>query len=301
MSSPKTLRMLLFAVLFTLTLEGQEKIIKDDLGFPFERSAPPQRIVSLAPNITEILFALGLGEKIVGVTRFCDFPEEAIKKEKIGGLVDPNPEKIIALNPDLVLGFRGNPLRILEKLRNLNLPLFVLDTKTDIESLFPLIKKIGSVTHAEKRADFFVRSLSARYEKILTALQSVEHDPKVFLSLHGMGLWTSGSESFLNDLVHKARGVNIAGNIPRKWLNYNREQLIYEQPEVIIILSKSKKDFLKSRNWIKNEAHLEGIKAITKDKIYFLDENLATRLGPRLILALEELSRLLHPECFQKK
>ncbi len=301
MSIKKTGRMLLFLMLFTFVLEGQQKIIKDDLGFPYDRSAPPQRIVSLAPNITEILFALGLGEKIVGVTRFCDFPEEAIKKEKIGGLIDPNPERIIALNPDLILGFRGNPLRILERLRNLNLPLFVLDTKTDIESLFPLIRKIGRVTHAEKRTEFFVRSLSARYEKILTSLQSVEHNPKVFLSLHGMDLWTSGRESFLNDLVQKARGVNIAGTIPRKWLHYNREQLIHEQPEVIIILSKSREDFLKSRHWIRNEAHLEGIKAVIEDRIFFLDENLATRLGPRLILALEELSRLLHPECFEKE
>ncbi len=301
MRSKKTHWMLLFIVLCAITLEGQEKIIKDDLGFHYDMSAPPQRIVSLAPNITEILFALGLGEKIVGVTRFCDFPEEALKKEKIGGLVNPNPEKIIALNPDLIMGFRGNPLRILERLRNLNLPLFVLDTGTTIESLFPLIKKIGRVTHAEKRAEFFARSLSARYENILKSLQSVEHKPKVFLSLHGMGLWTCGSESFLNDLIHKARGVNIAGNIPRKWLNYNREQLIHEEPEVIIILSKSKKEFLKSRHWIRNEAHLDGIKAVTKDEIFFLDENLATRLGPRLIQALEELSRLLHPQSFEKE
>jgi iron complex transport system substrate-binding protein len=301
MSSIKTHWMLLFMMLCTLTLEGQEKIIKDDLGFPYDMSAPPQKIISLAPNITEILFALGLGEKIVGVTRYCDFPEDAIKKEKIGGLVDPNPEKIIALNPDLIMGFRGNPLRTLERLRNLSLPLFVLDTGTTIESLFPLIKKIGRITHAEKRAELFAQSLRARYENILTSLQSVRHEPKVFLSLHGMGLWTCGSESFLNDLVHKARGVNITGNIPRKWLNYNREQLIHEEPEVIIILSKSKKDFLKSRNWIRNEAHLEGIKAVTEDKILFLDENLATRLGPRLIQALEELSRLLHPEYWEKE
>ena len=301
MSSKKIHWMLLFMVLCAITLEGQEKIIKDDLGFHYDMSAPPQRIISLAPNITEILFALGLGEKIVGVTRYCDFPEDAIKKEKIGGLVDPNPEKIIALNPDLIMGFRGNPLRILERLRNLSLPLFVLDTKTTIESLFPLIKKIGQVTHSEKRAELFAQSLRVRYENILTSLQNVRHEPKVFLSLHGTGLWTCGSESFLNDLVHKARGVNITGNIPRKWLNYNREQLIHEKPEVIIILSKSKKDFLKSRHWIRNEAHLEGIKAVTEDKILFLDENLATRLGPRLIQALEELSRLLHPECWEKE
>lgn len=288
----------LLVVLNISALIAQEKIIRDDLGFPYDATVPPQRIISLAPNITEILFALDLGGKVVGVTRYCDFPEDAANKEKIGGMIDPNPEKIIALNPDLIIGFRGNPLRIFERLRNLDLPVFVLDTGTTIDSLFPLIKKIGTVTREEHKAALFVRSLRARYEKILSSLQNARHEPKVFLSLHGVGLWTCGQESFLNDLIKKARGVNIAGHVPRKWLLYNQEQLIHENPEVIVILSKSKKDFLTAKNWMKNEAHLEGIQAVTSDSIFFLDENLASRQGPRLIQALEELSRLLHPQCF---
>ncbi|TEU07075.1 MAG: ABC transporter substrate-binding protein [Candidatus Aminicenantes bacterium] len=289
---------LLLVVLNISALIAQEKIIRDDLGFPYDATVPPQRIISLAPNITEILFALDLGGKVVGVTRYCDFPEDAANKEKIGGMIDPNPEKIIALNPDLIIGFRGNPLRIFERLRNLDLPVFVLDTGTTIDSIFPLIKKIGTVTHEEHKAALFVRSLRARYEKILSSLQNARHEPKVFLSLHGVGLWTCGQESFLNDLIKKARGVNIAGHVPRKWLLYNQEQLIHENPEVIVILSKSKKDFLTAKNWMKNEAHLEGTQAVTSDSIFFLDENLASRQGPRLIQALEELSHLLHPQCF---
>ena len=291
-------------LLMALNISGvsaQEKIIRDDLGFPYNAAVPPQRIISLAPNITEILFALDLGEKVVGVTRYCDFPEEAVNKEKIGGMIDPNPEKIIALNPDLIIGFRGNPLRIFERLRNLDLPVFVLDTGTTIDSIFPLIKKIGTVTREEHKAELFVRSLRARYEKILSSLQNARHEPKVFLSLHGTGLWTCGQESFLNDLIKKARGVNIAGHIPRKWLLYNQEQLIHENPEVIVILSKSKEDFIKAKNWMRNEAHLEGTQAVNSDSIFFLDENLASRQGPRLIQALEEISRLLHPECFVER
>jgi len=289
-------------LLFTinaLVLGAQEKIIKDDLGFPHTLISPPQRIISLAPNITEILFALGSGEKVVGVTRYCDYPEEAIKREKVGGLVDPNLEKIIALNPDLIIGFRGNPLRTLERLRNMNLPLFVLEMGTDIESVFRLIEKIGIITHNEKKAQLSLQSLKANYSGILSTLRNVRHEPKVFLSLHGMDLWTCGKKSFLNDLINKARGVNIAGEIPMKWLNYNREQLIHENPEVIIVLSKSKQDFLKAKIWLKNEDSFGEIKAVTDDRIYFLDENLATRPGPRLIQALDELAHLLHPRCFE--
>ncbi len=301
MNLKKKSAVVLLILLVVCSLEAQERTIKDDLGFAFEITSPPQRIISLAPNITETLFALGLGEKVIGITRYCDFPEEAMKKEKIGGMVDPNLEKIIALKADLIIGFRGNPLPTIERLRNLNLPVFVLDAGTTIESTLSIVKKIGTVTHAEKRAELYVNSLRERYEKILAALHSVKEEPKVFLSLHGRGLWTCGKESFLDDLIKKARGVNIAGNIPRKWLNYNREHLIHEDPEVIIVLARSKQDFLKTKKWIKSEAHLEGTKAVDTDRIYFMDENLATRQGPRLIEALEEMARLLHPQCFKKK
>ncbi|NIM59287.1 MAG: ABC transporter substrate-binding protein [Candidatus Aminicenantes bacterium] len=291
---------LLFS-LNALLLGNQQKTIKDDLDYPFVITSPPQRIISLAPNITEILFNLDLGEKVVGVTRYCDFPEKALKKEKIGGLVDPNLEKIIDLKPDLIIGFRGNPLRIIERLRSLHLPLFVLEMGTNLETVFIIIEKIGIITQEEKKAEILVESLKKRYDKTQTKLRNVQHEPRVFLSIHGNGLWTCGKGSFLDDLVGKARGVNIAGNMPRKWLHYNREQLIHDNPEVIITLSKSRAEFSKVKDWIINEAHLKEIKAVKTDRIYFLDENLATRPGPRLIDALEELARILHPQFFKEE
>ena len=301
MRRKKTAIVLLLIFLSSHAFGIQEKIIKDDLGFAFRLSSPPQRIISLTPNITEILFALGLGEKVVGVTRFCDFPDEVLNKEKIGGMIDPNLEKIKALNPDLIIGFRGNPLRTLERIRDLHLPLFVLEMGTNIESLFSLIQRVGMVSHNEQKAEALIQSLRERYEKVLSSLREVKHEPKVFLSLHGAGFWTCGNESFLHDLIQKARGVNIAGRISRKWLNFNREQLIHENPQAIIVLSKSEEDFMKTRDWIKSEAHLEGIQAVVSERIYFLDENLATRPGPRLLDAFEELAHLLHPQCFERK
>jgi len=300
MTRKKTAIALLLISLNSPVLGIQKKIIKDDLGFSLRLNSPPQRIISLTPNITEILFALGLGDKVVGVTRFCDFPDEALKKEKIGGMVNPNLEKIKALDPDLIIGFRGNPLRTLERIRALRLPLFVLEMGTNIESLFVIIQKVGMVSHSERKAEALIQSLRERYESVLSSLREVKHEPKVFLSLHGAGFWTCGKQSFLHDLILKAKGVNIAGRISRKWLNFNREQLIHENPEVIIVLSKSEEDFSKTRDWIKSEAHLEGIQAVLSDRIYFLDENLATRPGPRLVDAFEALARLLHPRCFER-
>jgi len=297
----KNILLISFLVLLAATISGDQKktTVKDDLGFSFLKTSPPQRIISLAPNITEILFAMSSGDKVVGVTRFCDYPEDVLKKEKIGGMVDPSLEKIKALNPDLILGFRGNPLRVLKRLRSLHLPVFVIEMGHNLESVFTVIEKIGTITQKEKNAQILIQSLKKKYEKIQFALQHVEHEPKVFFSLHGMGLWTCGKESFLNDLVRKARGVNIAGNVPRKWLDYSREQFIHEDPEVIIILAKSLEDFSKAKKSFKNDALFKGIKAVSTDSLYFLDENLATRPGPRIFDALAELARLLHPQCFE--
>ena len=301
MNSKKMLSVFLLFSLNAVLFGNQQKIIKDDLDFPYTLTSPPQRIISLAPNITEILFDLDLGEKVVGVTRYCDFPEKALKKEKIGGMIDLNLEKIIALKPDLIIGFRGNPIRTVERLRGLHLPLFVLEAGTNLETIFIIIEKIGTISQKEKKAEILVESLKKRYGETQAALRNVQHEPRVFLSIHGTGLWTCGKGSFLNDLVEKARGVNIAGNIRRKWLHYNREQLIHDNPEVIIILSRSQREFSNVKDWIKNEAHLKGIKAVETDRIYFLDENLATRPGPRLIDALEELARILHPPFFKEE
>ena len=151
-----------------------------------------------------------------------------------------------------------------------------------------------------KKAEILLGSLKKRYDRTQSTLRDVQHEPTIFLSLYGEGLWTCGQGSFLNDLVRKARGVNIAGNIPRKWLHYKREQLVHDNPEVIIIISKSQGEFSKVKEWMENEAYLKGITALEEDRIYYIDENIATRPGPRLIDALEALARILHPQLFKE-
>ncbi|MFQ5721533.1 MAG: ABC transporter substrate-binding protein [Candidatus Aminicenantales bacterium] len=301
MNCLKTKLCLGLALFITLTssLAAQTKTVIDALGQPFSLNAPPQRIISLAPNITEILFALDLGLKIVAVTRYCDFPPQALTKEKIGGMIDPNLEKIKALNPDLIIGFRGNPLRTLKRIKSLNLPLFVLEMGNNLESVFEIIKKIGIITYKEQKAAILIQKMRNKYQKIKQNLKLVDHWPKVFFSLHGFGLWTCGRHSFLDTLLREAKGINIAGRINRKWLVFNREQLIHEDPEIIIIISKSPKQYALAKNWITNEKSFQGVRAVVSHRLYYLDENMATRPGPRLIDALEELARLLHPQFFE--
>jgi len=298
--SVATVFCLLF-VLLHLSPAGQNQTIMDALGQTHVLGDPPQRIVSLAPNVTEILFALGLEKEIVGVTRYCNYPEKARTKERIGGMIDPDLEKIIQIKPDLVIAFRGNPLRMVHRLKDLGLPVFVLDEGTTLESVFVLIQKIGRITRREKAAENLISPLRGNLESIKNRLKKASQKPKVFIDLYGKGLWTFGAKSLLNDLVSNALGENIAGQIPRAWFNYTREEIIHQNPDFIVIISKSFADFREIKTWITEKSHLESVKAVQKGNIYFLDEDLIARPGPRLFQAFAQLARILHPSLFKER
>ena len=280
---------------------GQDAVLKDDLGHPFSPGGPPRRIVSLAPNITECLFALGLGPQVVGVTRFCDHPPEAGTREKVGGLVDPSLEKIEVLHPDLVIAFRGNPIGVVNKLRSLDFPVFVFDSGNTLAGVLEMVRKMGRLTFRSEAADSLCQNLEEERRRVEAALGDVANTPRVFLSLPWQGLWTCGSESYLNDLIVQAKGVNIAGAIRRRWLNLTREQLVHDNPEVIIIMAKDRAEFNSSRDRIMADSRLETVEAVRTGNIRFLDENIATRFGPRLFQALADVARILHPERFPEE
>jgi len=282
------------------TAFSQSEAVIDDQGISFPLSAPPRRIVSLAPNVTEILFALGLDTEIVGVTRYCDFPEAALRKPKIGGLVDPNLELIKSMGPDLVIAFRGNPLRTVERLRTLGMPVFVLDIGRDLESLFPLIDKLGRITRRDKEAAALAAGLRARLEAIRSRLEGVPAELRVFLALNGQGLWSCGRLSYLNDLIALAKGRNVAGAVERDWLHFGLEQLVHVDPEVIIVLARTPAEFERGRDKFLKDRRFRKVAAVRTGRVFFLDENVTSRFGPRLAEALEVVARNIHPEQFER-
>jgi len=292
--------LILAAALLASLGSSQETVLKDDAGNAFPPAAPPQRIVSLAPNITEILFALGLGDRVIGVTRYCDYPAAALQKEKVGGLTDPGIEKIRSLKPDLVVAFRGNPWSVISRLQALGMRVFVLDIGNGLEAVPKTIAKIGRITQREDEAAALVRRLEAQYRKTLDSLSGVEGKPRVFISLHAMGLATCGRPSYFNDMIERAKAVNIAGRVSKQWLDYSREQFIKDDPEIIVILAASKEDFERARDWFKAQAGFDSVAAVRTSRIRFLDENTASRFGPRLYDAFAELARLIHPEIIEK-
>jgi len=283
----------------TTPVTAQTQTVRDDLGHPFVLPAStPARIISMAPNVTEILFALGLGPNVVGVTRFCDFPPEALARPKIGGLVDPNIEIIQSLRPDLIVAFRGNPLRILDRLADLKLPVFILDIGNGLDALYPLIERIGMITCRTKEAATLAESLWAKQKAVETALGTVAARPRVFVFLYGQGLWTCGGQSYLNDLILRAGAVNIAAQLPKKWALYGRERIVRDDPDDVFVLAKSSAEFEKARRWLVGEARLGSIAAVASGRVFFLDENATSRFGPRLVEVLGSMARALHPERF---
>ncbi len=268
----------------------------DDVGYRVHLTSPPQRIISLAPNITEILYQLDLQDKIIAVTQYCDYPPEVKEKPTIGGYINPNLEKIIALKPDLILGFRGNPLPLIHKLQSLGLPIFVLDEGQTISSLLRMIDRLGKVTFKAEKAASLRRQLESILSEIDHKLTSTTNKPRVLLTFQGSQLWSCGEESFLNDLITRAGGINIWHDIHRAWFVAQAEEIILKNPEIIIILAPDINHFNQTKQFLFSLPRFNQIKAIRNQKIFFIDEDLVSRLSPRLIEALPLFLAIFHPE-----
>ena len=203
----------------------------------FNQGVRPQeykRIISLAPNITEILFALGLGERVIGVTQHCNYPAEALAKPRVGTYIDLNIEKILSLKPDLVVATAdGNEKGSVERLAAFKIPVLVINPK-NLNEVFEAVKTIGQVTLKENRAEKLIRSLKKRADRVIRACLPLSH-PRVFLQINEYPLMTVGRDTFHNNLIKQAGGINISGEEAIKYPKYSLEQVLRSNPEVILI------------------------------------------------------------------
>ncbi len=267
----------------------------DDLGRSVEIPKNPARIVSLAPSITEVLFALGLDEEIAGVTRFSNYPPQASAKPKVGTYVKLNLEKIVSLNPDLVVATAGGNSRVVvERLEEIGLPVFVVYPKK-INDIYSNIRSLGIVTGKEKEGV----ALAVRIEeKIMAITDKVENlpKPKVFFQLGANPLYTAGGGTFIDDLIRMAGGLNISGDEKISYPVYSMEEVIKRAPQVIFsVLMGSQRDESVIAFW----EQWPTIPAIRDKHLYAVDPDLVNRPAPRIVEALEAIARRLHPEVFE--
>ncbi|MFH0914411.1 MAG: cobalamin-binding protein [Chloroflexota bacterium] len=272
--------------------------VTDQTGGVVRLEKLPERIISLSPANTEILFALGLADRIVGVTDYCDYPSEAKKKTSIGGFSTPDIEKIISLTPDLVVATTIHKDKIVPQLRQRGLPVFTLDPVT-VEEVLESIALVGAVTGQGGEASRLVSDLKQRIGKVTSqtgGLPAEKLPRTLFLVWHGP-LVTGGRGTFSDDLISRAGGRNIASGLTG-WTNVSLEKVVEASPEVMIASGGHGEGGSLSLKFLQTEPRLKDTEARRRGRVYAIDGDLMSRPAPRLVDGLEQLARFIHPELF---
>lgn len=273
--------------------------ITDDLGRNVLVEKIPERIISLAPSNTEILFALGLGDKVVGVTDYCTYPPKAIEKPKVGGFNTVNIETVVSLTPDLLLATQIHNKTIIPALERLNLTVVALSPET-LTGVIDDIKLIGNITGTPKESSQLTGDLQKRIDavKSKTGKLTQEQKPTVlYLTWHDP-LMTAGKGTLADDVITMAGGINIAGDISGN-SNITLEIVIDRNPQIIVasVGMGSGEDL--PWQYVNTESRLKATDALIHNRVYKIDGDLIHRSGPRIVDALEIMAQFLHPELFQ--
>lgn len=253
---------------------------------------PPQRLISLAPNVTELLFALGLGDRVVGVTSYCDYPPEAKTKEKVGDTLQPNLERLIALKPDLVVVTTASQVeRLAQQLDQLGIPLYVTNPRT-VRDVPASIRHLGIATGTSATAETLAASLEQRIEQVERRV-STQPKPRVLFVLQLTPLITAGRNTFLNDLITRAGGVSISGEESADYPQFSREAAIARAPEIITAPAFHGAGAISETAL---EQAFPTTPAVRNHRLVQINPDLTSRPGPRLVDGLEQLAQALHPE-----
>ncbi len=267
--------------------------VKDETGRMIRIAKTPQRIVSLAPGITETLYALGLGDRIVGVTTFCDWPAAALAKERIGGFTNPSIEKIVALKPDLILATAdGNRKETVEQLERLGLAVYVTNPVNTRGVLNSMIR-IGEITNRRQAAEELAEKLQKRLDRITLQVRA-RKKPRVFFQLGLEPMITAGAGTLINEVIERAGGMNIAGRDIANYPRYSVEGVIGASPDIIIFSPMvNDKTYVSVKKFWRN---FPQIPAIKNNKLYPIDANLINRASPRIIDAVEMMALMIYPD-----
>jgi iron complex transport system substrate-binding protein len=265
----------------------------DQLGRQVNLPAAPQRLVTMAASLTEMVFALGLGSRVCGVEQFSDYPPAARALPKVGSYISPDLERIVALRPDLCLAIKdGNPRQVVDRLQGLGIPVYVVDPR-NVPGVIATLEEIGHLLGAEAKARELATDLRRRYQRVKDLAARVAHRPRVFFQIDISPIVSAGSHTFLHELITTAGGLNLAAGkvaYPR----FSQEQILALQPEVIIVTSMTRGGAFEQvkAGW----ERWETLPAVRHHRIFLVNSNLVDRPSPRLLDGLELLFRLIHPE-----
>lgn len=270
--------------------------LTDDAGRSVTLKAVPKRIISGAPSNTEILFAIGLGDKIVGVENNSDFPDAAKAIAKIGdgySAQTTNFEQIVSLKPDVFFAIKGQD-SIVAELDRLGIPTYVIDSP-DVADIIKDIRAIGALTGATKKANEVADDMQKRLDAVTAKIKDLtaEQRPVVFYEVWAEPLMTAGPATFVDSLITLAGGRNAAADTkPGSWPEYSLETLIKKDPAVIVTTFADTATVAARPGWA-------GIKAVKDGRVLLVDQNTVVRPGPRILTGLEQFAKAFHPDLFK--
>lgn len=274
--------------------------VTDSLNRKVQLASVPQRIVSLAPSLTEILFAVGAGDKVVGVTQYCNYPPEAEKKEKIGGFSAKtiSVEKIVALKPDLVLA--GGPIHqpVIEALQAVNIPVVSVAGK-DVPGVYNDILLIGQLTGQGEKAAQVVDNMKARIAAVQAKLATLPKEKRltVLWETWDEPLMTAGPSTFTGQMVELAGGVNIFADLKEEYPQVSLEEVVKRNPAVIMAPDTHGQKLTPEK--VAQRPGWERVDAVRNKRIILVQGDIASRAGPRIADAVEFMAKALYPELFK--
>ncbi len=296
-----SITMMLLLCSMAVAEENNTVTVTDDLGRIVSISNAPQRIVSLSPSNTEILFALGLGDRVVGVTKYCSYPPEVEslkdsgKAEVVGGYVDPDFEKILSLRPDLVLASQTHSNGAVSLLDKVGIPTFVVDSN-NLSSIILSIEKVGKITGKADDASALVAQMQSRIKAVSDKVSSLPKTRVLYIVWHDP-VQTAGAGTFEDEIIERAGGVNIFHDLSG-YAQVDPEAIAVRNPEAIIACSGMGTGADKPLQWAETERGLNQTDARKNDRIYQAEGDLITRAGPRIVDGLEMFAKFIHPEAF---
>ena len=271
------------------------RLFTDETGRRVEIPGDVKRVVSLAPNLTEIVFALGKGDQLAGDTDFCDYPPEAAQKPRVGGPVNPNLEQIVVLTPDLVLATKSiNRRETVNALERLGLPVYVTDPHS-VDEMVTSVEHIGNALHSEKSAEALMKDLRERLSGLDRRLAGAAPRRVLFV------VWTDplisiGRDTFISDALRHA-GARSVMDTADEWPRVNLEEIIRLQPEALVFASAHAGDTQHDIDALRSRPGWRDLDALRHGNIVVISDAI-NRPAPRIVDAIEQLARALHSESF---
>ncbi len=278
---------LLCILLFPLALYSQGS--GETAGQPDRNGKKiPERVVSLGPNITETLFALDRGDLLVGRTDYCDYPEEALAVPSVGTISDPSLEKILSLNPDLIIASTHAGPETLTTLEETGIPVLSLYSEESFEGVYSLIREVASAVDASRKGEELIAGMEDRVNRVEASVAGKPR-PKVYyvIGFGDYGDYTAGGNTFIGKMLEMAGAVNVADELDG-W-RYSLEELLLQDPDLIIC---SRYGHIPEQ--LKEASGYRELTAVREGKIFPIDNNKLDRQGPRLAEGLQDLARIIH-------